>query len=136
VNVLIDTNIVLDVLLKRMPWLAESQQIWQACDDGRLTGYLLASTITDIFYIARKIIGRNAAYQSVDLCLTTFAICPLDKIVLEQALLLAGPDFEDNVQIAAATHIGLDAIVTRNPDDFAAAAIPVLIPAALLHRLP
>ena len=28
-NVLIDTNILLDVLLRREPWLADSQQIWQ-----------------------------------------------------------------------------------------------------------
>ncbi len=135
-NVLIDTNIVLDVLLKRQPWLAESQQIWQACDEGRMVGYLLASTLTDIFYIARKIIGREAAHQAIEVCLVTFAICPLDRTVLEQALLLAGPDFEDNVQVAAAVHIALDAIVTRNPDDFAHAPIPVFTPSALLAQLP
>jgi predicted nucleic acid-binding protein len=136
VNVLIDTNIVLDVLLKRDPWLANSQSIWQRCDDGRIVGYLLASTLTDIFYIARKIIGREAAVQAVELCLITFAICPLDRAVLEQALLLTGVDFEDNVQVAAATHYGLNAIITRNPNDFAHAAIPVFTPATLLAQLP
>lgn len=134
-NVLIDTNIVLDVLLKREPWLAESQQVWQACDDARITGYLVASTLTDVFYIARKIIGREAAIEAVELCLATFAICPVDRTVLEQALVLAGPDFEDNVQIAAATRTGLDAIVTRNPDDFATSPLPVLNPATLLGQL-
>ncbi len=135
-NVLIDTNLVLDVLLKREPWLADSERVWQACDEQRMTGYLLASTLTDIFYIARKILGRQAAREAVELCLTTFAICPLDQTVLEQALLLPGADFEDNVQIAAATHSGLDAIVTRNPNDFSGASLPILLPATLLPQLP
>lgn len=135
-NVLIDTNIVLDVLLEREPWLTDSEGVWQACDEGRITGYLLASALTDIYYIARRIVGRDKARQAVELCLATFAICPIDRTVLEQALLLTGNDFEDNVQIAAAMQIGLNTIVTRNPDDFAHALIAVFTPAALLAQLP
>ncbi len=65
-----------------------------------------------------------------------FTICSIDRTVLEQALLLIGNDFEDNVQIVAAMQAGLDAIVTRNPDDFAHAPIAVHTPAALLAQLP
>ncbi len=42
----------------------------------RVVGSLVASTLTDIFYIARRSIGRAAALQAVELCLPTFAICP------------------------------------------------------------
>jgi predicted nucleic acid-binding protein len=35
---LLDTNIVLDVLLDRQPFVVESKAVWQACDAGRLTG--------------------------------------------------------------------------------------------------
>lgn len=135
-NGLVDTNIVLDVLLKREPWVADSTRVWQACESQRMTGYLVASTLTDIFYIARKIIGREAAFEAIEVCLATFAVCPVDRAVLEQALRLPGQDFEDNVQIAAAVHSGLDVIVTRNPDDFASASIMVLTPSALLAHLP
>ena len=96
--------------------MADSQAVWQACDEGRITGYLLASALTDIFYIARRIVGRDTARQAVALCVTTFAICPVDRTVLEQALLLPGDDFEDNVQIAGVAQAGLDAIVTRNSE--------------------
>jgi predicted nucleic acid-binding protein len=136
VNVLIDTNIVLDVLLEREPWLADSEGVWKACDEGRIVGYLLASTLTDIFYIARRMVGRDKAREAIEVCLATFAICPVDRVVLEQALLLTGNDFEDNVQIAAATQSGLNAIVTRNSDDFTHATMPVLTPAVLLAQLP
>lgn len=135
-NVLIDTNIVLDVLLEREPRLVEAQAVWQACDDERITGYLLASTFTDIYYIARRTVGRDKAREAVEVCLAAFAICGIDRAVLEHALLLTGTDFEDNVQIAAALQSELDAIVTRNPHDFAHAPLPVLTPITLLAQLP
>ena len=48
-RVLLDTNVLLDVLLAREPWLAEAAAVWRASDDRRIVGYLTASTITDIF---------------------------------------------------------------------------------------
>ncbi|HEY0604487.1 MAG TPA: PIN domain-containing protein [Herpetosiphonaceae bacterium] len=134
-NVLVDTNVVLDILLAREPWLSDSQAVWRACDEGRIIGYLLASTLTDIFYIARRIVGRDKALEAVEICLATFEICPIDRTVLEGALKLAGKDFEDDVQISAAMQAELAAIVTRNPDDFAHATIPVLLPAQLISQL-
>jgi hypothetical protein len=44
-------------------------------------------------------------------------------------------DTEDNLQIVAAVEAGLDAVVTRNPSDFAACPLPVLTPQELLARL-
>ncbi|HZG69405.1 MAG TPA: PIN domain-containing protein [Herpetosiphonaceae bacterium] len=134
-NVLLDTNVVLDVLLKRDPWLADSQAVWQASDDGLITGYLMAAALTDIFYIARRLTGRDKARQAIVLCMTAFRICPVDRAVLEQALLLPGDDFEDAVQIAAAMHVGLDAIVTRNPTDFSGTPMLVMSPSTLIVRL-
>jgi predicted nucleic acid-binding protein len=134
-KLLLDTNIALDVLLAREPWLADAQGVWRACEEGQVTGYLLASTLTDIYYIARRAVGRDTAREAVGLCLATFAICAVDRAVLERALQLQGRDFEDDVQIAAAVEAGLDVIVTRNPADFADAPLPVLTPSALLARL-
>ncbi len=51
-QVLFDTNVVLDALLKRAPWDADAAACWQASDDGKILGCLTASTLTDIFYIA------------------------------------------------------------------------------------
>lgn len=133
-KVLIDTNVALDVLLNREPWVGESQKVWQACEEGRITGYLLASTLTDIFYIARKLVGNDKARQAVELCLATFAICPINKVTLEEAVALAEPDFEDNVLIVAAVQTGLEAIVTRNPGDFAHSPVTVLAPEQLLEQ--
>ena len=57
--------------------------------------------------------------------LSGFTILPIDKQTLLDADGLAGNDFEDNIMIAAAVAVSLDAIVTRNVADFAHSPIPV-----------
>ena len=130
-----DTNVVLDVLLKRSPWDVDAAACWQACDEGTLLGFLTASTLTDIFYLARKQKGLDDAREAVRLCLKTFAICTVDRTALEAAIDLSGTDFEDNLQIACATLAGLDAIVTRDHQGFRDSLIPALTPAELLATL-
>lgn len=134
-RVLFDTNIVLDVLLKLEPWVTESMAVWQANDGGQIAGYVLASAITDIFYVARRLAGLEIARTAVRTCLEAFEICVVDRRTLEQAEGLPGNDFEDNVQIACASIADLDAIVTRDKKGFKAATIPVLAPSELLRQL-
>ena len=134
-RVLLDTNMLLDVLLDRAPFVTDSSAIWAACDGGRLVGVIPASTLTDIFYIARRATDRATARVAVGLYLAAFDICPVDRMTIEQATALPGDDFEDNVQLACAIIAGLDAVVTRNDRDFSASPIPILTPAALLATL-
>ena len=134
-RILLDTNIVLDVLLKREPWVTEASAIWKANDDGRLVGYLVASALTDIFYVARRLAGREAARAAVQTCLDAFEFCPVDRSTLELAHFLPGADFEDNLQMVCAERAQLDAIVTRDPDDFKLPTVPVTTPAQVLAWL-
>jgi predicted nucleic acid-binding protein len=134
-RILFDTNIVLDVLLKREPWATEARAVWRASDEGLITGHILASVLTDIFYIAHKQVGLEAARAAIHTCLDAFEICAVDRQTLEQAKTLPGKDFEDNLQIASAQIAELDGIVTRNKADFSAATIPVFTPAELLAQL-
>lgn len=134
-RVLLDTNVVLDVLLKRQPWVIEAAAIWQANDEGRISGFVVASAVTDIFYIARKLANLTTAQTAVRLCLQAFEICTVDRQALLKAEALSGNDFEDKLQIACAELAHLDAIVTRNSDDFEAATVAVVTPVELLNQL-
>jgi predicted nucleic acid-binding protein len=134
-RILLDTNVVLDVLLKRQPWVVEASAIWQATDDGRVNSYLVASALTDIFYVARRLVGLEAARVAVQTCLDAFEFCPVDRHTLELAHAMPGKDFEDNLQMACADVAGIDAIVTRDPDDFTGSRVPVLTPMSMLERL-
>ncbi len=101
-KVLVDLNVVLDVILQRQPWLNSSQAIWDANCRGRIDGYLVATSLTNLFYIARRVIGSDQARLAVRTCVQSFSILGVDKSVLQRADALPGVDFEDNVQLAAA----------------------------------
>ncbi len=134
-RILLDTNVILDVLLNRDPWVAQSSAIWQANDEGQIVGHITACAVTDIFYIARRLTTLETARAAVSICLEAFEVCAVDLQTLEQADALPGSDFEDNLQIACASLAGLDAIVTRDKSGFQTAAMPVLAPAELLREL-
>jgi predicted nucleic acid-binding protein len=134
-QVLFDTNVVLDALLKRPPWETNAAACWKASDDGRIMGCLTASTLTDIFYISHKLKGIDVARKAVRICLDAFAICIVDRQALELAIDLPTDDFEDNLQIVCAILAGLDAIVTRDKDGFQGSTIAVLTPTELLAQL-
>ena len=51
---LIDTNIILDIALKRRPFFDASAKIFDLIDKNLLSGFVTATTITDIYYIFRK----------------------------------------------------------------------------------
>ncbi len=134
-RILLDTNVLLDFLLAREPFATEAREIWLACEHGCCTGYLAAISVTNIWYIGRRIVGTDAAHQHIADLLQVIQVCPVDFNVLAAACDSGIADFEDAVQVAAAMASSLDAIVTRNGNDFAGAALPVLTPAEFLTQL-
>lgn len=134
-RVLMDTNVVLDVLLAREPWAAQAKPILDAHDAGRVTLYLSAAVLTDIYYISRKQVGVDRAKAGASECLQRYDILSVDAALLLAALNMSGPDFEDNVQIAIAHAAGLDFFVTRNPTDYIGSPISAIEPQALATRL-
>jgi predicted nucleic acid-binding protein len=135
-NVLIDINVPLDVFLAREPWLSNAQAVWAAHHRRAIVGHIAAHGLTNLFYIARRIVGFEKAREAVGLCLQTFEVIPVGRAELEHADSLGGNDIEDNLVLACAVGARLDAIVTRDPKGFPGSPIPVLSPAELLARLP
>ena len=114
-RVLVDTNILLDFLLQREPFFQNAELLFQAIDSGHVVGYVTATTLTDIFYIARRYTGSlEQARQAISETLTSMVICPVNRAVLESALASGLTDFEDAVQIACAVAQELDAVVSRD----------------------
>jgi len=136
VRILIDTNIVLDFLLQREPFFQDAEVLFQTIDAGQVTGYITATTLTDIFYISRKHTRSiEQARQAVSATLNAMAICPIDRAVLESAFNSGLDDFEDAVQIFSAVAQELDAILTRDAKGFLSSPVPVLSVQELLRQL-
>lgn len=134
-RLLLDTNVLLDVYLKRPLGLAEAQIIWRNHVQKKLTAYLTATTITNLFYVFNRAKGKEVARVAVRNCLDTFPICGVNGSVLNMAHQFNGKDFEDDLQIACAVAYRLEAIVTRDRTGFKQANMLVLTPVELITRL-
>jgi predicted nucleic acid-binding protein len=124
-RVLFDTNIVLDVLMDRLPYSDAAVDLFSRVEDGSVIGYLCGTTITTVFYLATKTIGTAKAREEIGKLLNLFEVAPVNRHVLESALVADFNDFEDAVIHEAACHVGVDAIVTRNQKDFKKSRVSV-----------
>ena len=136
VRVLVDTNVVLDVLLARQPFLGASAEVFGLVEHSRIDGFLCATTITTIDYLLTQAMSRPTARQALRKLLELFDIAPVNRAVLEEALKSKLADFEDAVLDQAGRLAGAEVVVTRNQQDFRHAALKVLGPDELLASLP
>ena len=133
-KLLIDTNVILDILLKREPFFEDSYQAIRTAIDNNDECYISVTAATDIFYILRKALqsaeqakeylgslARLAEFTDV------LAVDALDALSSEVA------DYEDAVVEAVADRIGADYILTRNVKDYLNAKIPAVTPTELLN---
>jgi len=127
-RLLLDTNVVLDVMLDRRPFAAESAMVMASAETGGVEAYLCATTVTTIHYLAAKTLGRKEAARQIASLLQIFRIAPVTAVVLNAALQIKARDFEDAVLFEAAKGVQADAIVTRNPADFPKNDIPIHTP--------
>ncbi|HEY9873437.1 MAG TPA: PIN domain-containing protein [Candidatus Obscuribacterales bacterium] len=135
-RVLLDTNVILDFLLEREPFISDAETVFEAIQSQQIVGYVTATTLTDIFYIVRRETRSiDRARQAVIETLTAMEVCPVDGSILETAIASNISDFEDAVQLACAIANNLDAIITRDVRGFAEATLPILSAGELLERL-
>lgn len=134
-RVLLDTDVVLDHLLEREPFAKAASQLFELNGQGTFDAYISGITPINVFYIGRKMIERDKLRQILNDLLLAMRVCPITHDVLNQAFALPFTDYEDAVQHASATAIQLDAIVTRNLDDYRNATLPVFSPTDFLNQL-
>ena len=134
-KVLLDTNVVLDVLLEREPFVAAAAGLLARAEGGNVVGWVGATTVTTIHYLATKVVGAARARAAITSLLSILRVAPVTHSEIEAALASPLVDFEDAVLLAAARACGAHAIVTRDPRDFAASGLPVYDPRELLAIL-
>lgn len=131
-RVLLDTNIILDVLLAREPHVEASARVLALAERGVLAGFISASSVTTLAYLAGKAVGARRARQHLETILTILTVAPVDDRVLREALHAGMADFEDAVIYAAALGSGCQGIATRDAKGFRRSRIPVFAPVELL----
>lgn len=129
-----DTNVVLDVLLRREPFFEDAAKLFAQVERRNVQGHLGATTVTTLAYFMEKALGATFRIELRRL-LELFDVATTDRNVLLRAQVSPIKDFEDAVLAEAALMAGLDAVVTRNAKDFNGASLKVLTPSELLAVL-
>jgi predicted nucleic acid-binding protein len=126
--VLFDSDVVLDVLLERQPFFAASALALDAVGQGKVEGYIAAHSITNIFYLLRRHLGKEKSQEVLMNLMSKMVTASVTDAVIRSAFSSGFKDFEDAVTYGAAAGVGVDYIVTRNIKDFRLGSIPAMLP--------
>jgi len=125
-KVLIDTNIVLDVLLNRKPFVEDAIKAFKQAEKGEIEAYITANSVTDLVYILRKTYKLNEIKTHLKEMLQFIKIAGINPSMINSALDNEAPDFEDAVMMECARQSGMGLIITRNKADFKNSDVPCI----------
>jgi predicted nucleic acid-binding protein len=134
-RVLFDSDVLLDILAQRQPFVIASALALDSVAQAKVLGYVSGHAVTNIFYILRRQVGSKAALELISRLLERIQVASVTDKVIRQALQSSITDFEDAVTSSAASAAGLEAIVTRNKSDFTASDVPAMLHEEFLTTL-
>lgn len=134
-KILIDTNVIVDIALERNLFYSDSLQVLSFAYRQEIEGYVSASTFSDLYYIIRKEKGRDSALDFLRRLATFCQVATVDTAAINMALSTNFKDFEDAIQYSTAIVNQLDAIITRNPQDFPVTTPRIMTPDQLIQEL-
>lgn len=131
-NVFVDTNVLLDVVLERQPYVADALAIWDMVEEGRVRSSVSAISFNNADYLVRKISGMPRSRAIMGTMLVIFEVVPLDRTILEQSVRSSIVDFEDAIQYFSVLRVRATHLVTRNPGHFPKDELAVVSPGEFL----
>ena len=136
-NIMVDTNVILDDILNRAPNAESARKISQLATDDLVKCYLTANCLTDIFYIVSKSLNEMAARATIKNLLLSFAVVGVDGEDCRRAIDLPMGDFEDALVVVCAEKAVLNYIVTNDKGFLSDTdlSVPTISPANFLLSL-
>ena len=114
----LDTNIVLDLIGNREPFVKEAAFLFQLGRNKECQLFVSDLTFVNIAYITRKTYPKEKLYSVLSKLRSFLTIVGGGVVAVDHALALQADDFEDAVQYYAARQADADYIITRNKKDF------------------
>jgi predicted nucleic acid-binding protein len=136
VRILIDTNVVLDLLLAREPFVQDAARIFATVERGEVEGFLCATTLTTVDYLLGQTLSNHETRRTIRQLMNLFEVAAVNRVVLAAAAESSMLDFEDAVLAQSANHGGVERIVTRGTPDFTESPVVAVDPSEFLAQLP
>ena len=134
-KLLIDANILLDVLQRRVPHYRDSALIWKLCETRHAEGWVSALALANLIYVMRKSLTPEQIEDTLFKLGLIFRVADLTAPDIAKAAAYRWNDYEDALQAVAAERVHADAIITRNICDYANSRIVAITPSEYLAKL-
>ncbi len=135
-RVLLDSDIILDSLLDRMPYSETSDQILYLCENREIEGFITPVICSNIYYILRGRFEHQKVINQLLKLISFVGVSSLDKAIILKSLLSDFKDFEDALQNYSAEMDGqIGIIITRNIKDYSKSKLVVQTPELFLKSL-
>lgn len=132
----IDTNVIVDLLAARTPFLRDAAQIFTLADTGKVKLFTSSIAVTTTFYLLQKEVKPEVSRAAIQKLLTMVKVVDAGHSGIIRAINdLQFKDFEDAVQHQSALAAKAKILVTRNEKDFGKSVISVMTPKQVLGLL-
>jgi predicted nucleic acid-binding protein len=131
VKILLDCDVLLDQMLRREPFLADSTRIFNACEAGKIHGAIAWHSLANAYYVADE--GERALKFFEDL-LSFVEVVGGDTESALEAIRSGFSDFEEALQSVCAKQFEADFIVTRNVKDYKLSSIKAVSPSDFIGK--
>lgn len=133
-KVMIDTNVIIDVLLERENFVEESYKVLSMCEEHRISGFVSASSVTDIYYLVKKYThSTELSYKAIGKLLEIVKVCGVTNNDVLTAFQKKAKDFEDCLVSVCAKSNNCNYIITRNKKDFENFDVEALTPTEFIN---
>ena len=126
---LIDTNVILDALMRRTPFNTVAEEIILLSAEGKISACIIASSVTDIYNILKKHMKRTEPARLAILKLMSIVdVLDVTGFDCEKACALQMEDYEDALIAYCAKKHKADSIVTRDLKHFEGSPVKAIAP--------
>jgi len=127
-RVFFDTNILLDIALRRHNFVDESLKAVEKCQKQRAECWTSWHTIANLAYLIEREIDTNQSKEFLKNLLDIFIVASVGHKDVMLAFTYDAGDFEDALQIVSAIACHADIIVTRDSKGYSKSPIKVTNP--------
>jgi len=130
--VFFDSDVLIDVFAKRMPFFDPSATLLSLAETGKFLGYTSPIVIANVYYVLQKFGGKLLSKSNVRKIRQILKIVDMNEKTVDMAIESEFLDFEDGLQFSSILQAQLHYIVTRNIKDYKNNQIAVLSPTEAL----
>ena len=131
-NIFLDTNVALDIILKRKGFAEDAAIIFDLGERKKLRLSLSSLSMNNIDYILSKIESKKKSRQIILKLLSLVDVLKVDRSTIEKAALSDFKDFEDAIQNYCAAEAGINHMITRNLKDYKKSKLSIQTPKEFL----